>query len=108
MLYTWLITHCDTQGRIQGKTRIVRQTVVPFMHEIDLDDIAEALRLMEQQKLIILYEDDTGRPLIQVVDWWQWQTGLRYKAESHYQPPKDWEDKVTRRNDEGKFVKEES
>jgi hypothetical protein len=86
----------------------VKQTVVPFLREINVEDINEALRLMDEQKLIKLYEDDTGRPLIQVVDWWEWQTGLRYKAKSHYQSPEGWEDKVTQRNNEGKFVEEEN
>ena len=34
LLYTWLITHCDTQGRMQGKPRVVKHLVVPFIDEI--------------------------------------------------------------------------
>jgi hypothetical protein len=107
LLYTWLITHCDTQGRIPGKPKVVKQLVVPFIDEITTEDVEEALELMEQQRLIQRYKDDTGRPLIQVVDWWGWQTGLKYKAPSHYQSPKGWEDRITPRDEAGKFTKEE-
>jgi len=107
LLFTWLITHCDGQGRMPGKPKVVKQQVVPFLDEITVEDIVEALELMQETKLIILYEDKNGRSLIQITDWWDWQVGLKYKAASHYEAPKDWEDRVTLRNDDGKFIKEE-
>jgi hypothetical protein len=106
LLYTWLITHCDTQGRMQGKPRVVKHLVVPFIDEITAEDVKEALELMEQQRLIQRYEDDTGRPLIQVIDWWQWQKGLRYWSPSHYQAPDGWEDKIIPRDEAGRFAKD--
>jgi hypothetical protein len=106
LLYTWLITHCDTQGRMPGKPKVVKQQVVPFIDEFTMEDVTLALEQMVEQKLITLYTDDTGRPLIQVLDWWEWQTGLRYRAASHYQAPKAWEDKITTRDDNGRFAKE--
>ena len=36
-----------------------------------------------------------------------WQAGLKYKAASHYQAPEGWEDRVTKRDDEGKVIKDE-
>ncbi len=106
LIYTWLIPHCDSQGRLQGKPTIVKQLVVPFIEEITTGDVNEALELMENQNLVIRYTDDSGRPLIQVIDWWEWQTGLKYKAASHYQPPEGWDDKVTQRAETGRFTKE--
>jgi len=107
LLFTWLITHCDCQGRVQGKPIVIKQLVVPFIDEISVEDVAEILDLMAEQKLIIRYEDSKGRLLIQIADWWDWQTGLKYKAPSHYEPPKGWEDRVTPRDDNGKFSQEE-
>jgi hypothetical protein len=107
LLYTWLITHCDTQGRMQGKPKVVKHLVVPLVDEITTGDVEGALELMGEQRLIARYKDDTGRPLIQILDWWQWQTGLKYKSPSRYQPPKGWVDKVTNRDESGKFTKEE-
>ncbi len=107
LLFTWMITHADSQGRMQGKPKVVKQQVVPFMDEITVEDMSETLELMEVQKLIICYTDSKERSLIQIADWWDWQTGLKYKAPSHYEPPSDWEDKVTPRDDNGKFSQEE-
>jgi hypothetical protein len=106
LLYTWLITHCDTQGRMPGKPKIVKQLVVPFIDEFTIEDVMRALEQMVERKLITLYEDDTGRPLVQVLDWWEWQTGLKYRAASHYQAPEGWEDRITTRDDNGRFAKE--
>lgn len=106
LLYTWLITHCDSQGRMPGKPKVVKQQIVPFIEEITTEDIVEALELMEESKLIILYEDKKGRPLIQIADWWDWQTGLRYKAASHYEAPDRWEDRVTPRDEVGRFARD--
>lgn len=106
LLYILLITHCDSQGRIQGKPKVLKPLLVPFIDEITAEDIENALELMEEQKLIIRYEDDTGRPLIQIMDWWVWQTGLKYKGPSHWKPPEGWEDKVTPRDDDGRFTAE--
>ena len=105
LLYTWLITHCDGQGRAPGKPKVVKQQVVPFIDDIAVEDVEQALELMEEKRLVIQYEDKKGRALIQVVDWWEWQTGLKYKAASHYDAPEDWEDSVTPRDGDGRFTK---
>ena len=80
--------------------------VVPFIEEIKILDVEEALKLMEEQKLIRCYQDSNDRSLIQILDWWQWQTGLKYKAPSHYEAPEGWEDKQTQRDESGKFKTE--
>jgi hypothetical protein len=107
LLYTWLIPHCDSQGRMQGKPKTIRITVCPLIEGITTEDIAEALGLMEEQDLIIKYKDEKGRELVQVSDWWEWQTGLQYKSPSRYQPPPNWKDKVTPRDDSGRFTRDE-
>lgn len=108
LLYTWIIPHCDSQGRMLGSPRVVGQQVVPFIRGISLEEIEESLKQMEAQKLIIWYKDGKGRQLIQIADWWEWQTGLKYKSPSHYEPPKDWPDRITQRDNDGKFVKEDN
>ena len=105
LLYTWMITHADSQGRMQGKPRVIKQQIVPFFDEISMGDVAQALDLMGGQQLIIRYEDSKGRQLIQIADWWDWQSALKYKAASHYEAPANWEDRVTSRDDDGKFTR---
>ena len=108
LLFTWLITHCDSQGRMPGKPTIVKQTVVPFIEDFTVEDVDQCLRLMYKARLVKLYTDDKERELIQVVDWWEWQTGLRYRSSSHYQPPRGWTDRLTPRDEGGRFKKDES
>jgi hypothetical protein len=104
LLYTWLITHCDSQGRMPGRPQVIKQLVIPFIDEVSVVDIKAALQAMEECKLILCYKPSNGRSLIQVRDWWEWQTGLKYKAPSHYEAPDGWEDKVTSRDESGRFA----
>ena len=105
LLYTWLIPHCDSQGRMLGKPRVVKQQVVPFLDDLTIEDVTQLLQLMEKVKLIRLYEDEKGRQLIQVEDWLDYQK-LRYMAPSHYQAPEGWEDEITPRDEKGRFAVE--
>jgi hypothetical protein len=108
LLFTWLILHCDGQGRMEGKAKVVKHLVVPLFDEITEVDINQALELMDEERLIILYEDQKGRQLIQVKDWWEWQTGIKYKAASHYEAPEGWVDQITPRDDNGRFTRDGS
>ncbi|MFC1990015.1 hypothetical protein ACFLVW_05605 [Chloroflexota bacterium] len=106
LLFTWLITHCDVQGRMPAKPIVIKQQIIPFLDEITVEDVEQALKLMAGNKLIILYEDDKGRSLLQVTDWGEWQTGLHYLSPSHYKAPESWEDKLTPRDEAGRFTKQ--
>ena len=108
LLYTWLITHCDSQGRITGKPISLKALIFPLINDVDVEDIIEALEKMERQKLIITYSDDNGKSLIQIADWWEYQTKLQYKSPSRYQSPPDWEDQITPRDELGRFVSEDN
>ena len=107
LLYTWLITHCDSQGRIQGKPMFLKATIFPLMDEIGVEDITESIELMAQEGLITYYHDNKSAPLIQINDWWEYQTKLKYKAPSRFQPPEGWIDQETPRDENGRFIKED-
>ena len=107
LLFTWFITHCDSQGRMQGSPKVIKLLVVPLFLEISEEDIVVALDKMVEKNLAILYNDEKGRQLIQIADWWDWQTGLKYWPPSHYQAPSGWIDKVTTRDERGRFDKQE-
>jgi hypothetical protein len=93
LIYTWLLTHCDDQGRYAGSARKVKVQVVPLIDDIADKDVEKALAAMAKSKLIKRYADGETR-LIQIADWWEFQSGLRYRRPSRYPPPDNWQDSV--------------
>jgi hypothetical protein len=67
--------------------------VVPLLDDIAIGDVEKALAAMVKSKLIIRYTDGDMQ-LIQIADWWEFQSGLRVRYESRYPAPEGWEDKV--------------
>ena len=108
LFYTWLITHCDSQGRIPGKPMSLKALIFPLIDDMSVNDIMKSLDNMVEQRLIIRYKDNKGRGLIQINDWWEYQNGLHYKSPSRYKQPDGWEDQVTPRDDKGKFTKHDN
>lgn len=72
LLFTWLISHADDEGRLRGEPEYVKATVVP-MKDWTFDAIANYLNQMQQQGLIHYWEED-GRMIIQLIKWTQHQT----------------------------------
>lgn len=103
LLFTWFLAHCDDQGRYAGSVRKVKYEVVPLIDEITAEDVEAALEAMDGADLVIRYSED-GRDYIQVVDWWAFNAKLRYTSKSRYPPPENWIDRVTRRDEFGKFI----
>jgi hypothetical protein len=100
LIYTWLLSGCDDQGRIPGDAAELKEELAPFVDDVTADDIEGALAQMERLELVIQYEERfEGVVLTQVVDWWRWQGRLRYKQPSDYQAPSPqgecWIDCVT-------------
>jgi hypothetical protein len=93
LIYTWLLAHADDQGRYSGSARKVKAEVVPLIEEITNEDVEKALAEMEEARLIIRYTKGKTQ-LIQIADWWEFQSGLRVRYESRYPAPEGWEDKV--------------
>jgi len=93
LIYTWLLAHCDDQGRYAGSARRIKYEVVPMVDEITIDDVEKALGQMEKAKLIECYADGETQ-LIQILDWWEFQSGLRVRHESRYAAPNGWKDRV--------------
>ena len=103
LVYTWLLAHCDDQGRFSGTPRKVKALVLPLVDEVSVDEIDTALDAMEQADLIIRYCSGVHHDLIQVTDWWEYNQGLRVVAPSRYPPPPGWQDRVTDRDKMGRF-----
>lgn len=63
------------------------------MDELTIKDVETALNTMVESGLIIRYEAGKAQ-LIQIVDWWQFQSGLRVRNDSRYPAPEGWKDNV--------------
>jgi hypothetical protein len=87
LVYTWMLAHADDQGRLVGGPEHIKALVVPLIREITVEDADKALLGMRRENLIRLYLDlQTGRELVQVTDWWEYNRGLRFAAPSKYPP----------------------
>lgn len=108
LLFTWLFAHCDNQGRYAGSTKKVKAEVVPMLDDITTEDIERLLPDMDTAKLIIRYQDADGNPLLQILDWWDFQHGLKVLHASRHPAPDGWQDRVTdtvpRDSTTGRFV----
>ena len=93
LIYTWLLAHADDQGRYNGSAKKVKAEVVPLLDEITIGDVDNALDAMVEGGLIIRYEAGKTQ-LIQIVDWWEFQAGLRVRNESRYPAPEGWQDNI--------------
>jgi len=109
LIYTWLITHCDDQGRMGSSPGTIKGIVCPLRIDISEDDIRRVLVEMEERGLIKTYkpEDFTWSPiqeLLQVLDWWDYQH-LRDPQPSKYPAPRGWQDKVgtQSRDEQGRY-----
>ena len=106
LVFTWLIAHCDHQGRYAGSAKKVKAEVVPMIEDITEEDVESALAGMEEVKLIEVWKDKKFGQLLQIVDWWEFQHGLQIRHPSRYPPPEGWEDRVTElaRDTKGRFI----
>lgn len=109
LLYSWMISHADDQGRLTGKAEIIKATIVPLLDDISIEDIREALTEMEALNLIKRYKigespKTKGDTAIQLLDWYEFQA-LRDPQPSRYPAPDGWTDKAsTQKRDEfGRF-----
>ena len=72
LLFTWTITHCDDYGHMDANPKIVKAIVVPLRDQT-AEDVAKALKELEEKKLIRFYEAD-GRKYLEIDKWDAHQT----------------------------------
>jgi DNA-binding transcriptional regulator YiaG len=93
LLFTWLLAHCDDQGRYAGSARRIKAEVVPMVDELTVEGVEKALKAMASKQLITRYRDNKWGELIQIVDWWEFQATS--KTPSRYPPPDKAQEKRT-------------
>jgi hypothetical protein len=96
-LWQGIIQVADDQGRMPGTAAFVRSEVWPY-DDIPLDDVEEDLQRLEapgegeKRGFIVRYQVG-GKVYLQVVKWWDYQTG-QWAAPSDYPAPGDWQDRI--------------
>ncbi|MFC1946086.1 hypothetical protein ACFLW1_02685 [Chloroflexota bacterium] len=99
LLFTWMLSHADDQGRLSGDPNTVKALIVPLRRDISVEDVERALSDLEDVGLIKLYSAleaggwSPSDKVVQISDWWSYQA-LRDPAPSRYPPPAGWRDKV--------------
>ncbi len=102
LLWVGLITTCaDDQGRLPFKPRLIRSDIFP-LDEIDFETVESTLRRFAEAGRILIYEAG-GKSLIQILNWWRYQTPS-WAAESKYEAPAGWVDRVKVHKGAGVFT----
>lgn len=72
LLFTWMITHADDEGKLKGSSASVRATVFP-MKELKNEDVEKLLQEIVDQDLIYRWSDEHGT-YIEFPTWFKHQT----------------------------------
>lgn len=85
-----IVTVADDQGRMPDNPKLIRSDVFP-MDDISLTDIEECLTTFAKANKVLRYEAG-GKKLIQILNWWEYQTPS-WASASKFEPPKGWVDR---------------
>ena len=85
LLFTWLITHLDCEGRIYGDAQAIKSIVFP-RRNISVRKIENYLKELESCRLIFRYSVN-GNQYLWMKNFEKHQTGLRKDRESPSQIP---------------------
>lgn len=99
-----LIMAVDDQGRIFGEPAFVRAAVWP-LDDISLDDVRSSLDQMVDQMMIHVYEQMDGQLVIQMVNWWKYQS-RQWAGRSEFDPPEGWTDRIRFNGPDRKIIQE--
>jgi len=100
LVATWLIPHCDDQGRLPADPRRLKAQVFPLIDAITPAIIARAVERMATVGLVAAYSASDGTALVQFLSWWKWNEGQRRAYPSKYPAPPGWQDQVRTWKDE--------
>ena len=92
LLYVLLVLNADDQGRLQAAQDIIKLDVCPRVPDITMEAIPELLQEMEGARLVRVYDDGSGEPVMQLLQWWEEQRSLQWAYPSEYPPPDGWDD----------------
>ena len=86
-----IVTCADDQGRLLDRAGFISADVFPG-EEVQFSDIETSLERFSAENKILRYEQ-AGKKLIQVINWWDYQSP-QWVMPSKYPAPNDWIDRV--------------
>jgi hypothetical protein len=101
LLQIGMINHADDQGRGKAHPSLLRAQVFPY-DDVTLGDVAEWLRLIQNNGTIKLYAVD-GKDYYQMCNWWEYQAH-QYAMPSDYPKPDGWNDRIRKTFTKGQIV----
>ncbi len=93
LLFDRLVTQADDQGRMIADPDVVRGQCLPLVKEATAGKVARWLGQLADQEMILIYEAE-GHNLLQILNWWEYQNGMRRAYPSRWEAPPDWDDQV--------------
>lgn len=90
LLFDRLIVQCDDQGRLEGDAAVIRALCLPLIARATVKAVDKWLAELEREGMIQRYTA-SGRPLLQVTNWWDYQGGMRRSYPSRWPAPRGWE-----------------
>lgn len=93
LLWIGLFSVADDQGRCPLAPPILRSKIFPWDETITAAQILDGIRIFEQAGKIVIYQDDKGRQILQLVNWWRHQN-LQWPQPSSLPAPDGWTDRV--------------
>jgi hypothetical protein len=93
LLFDRLLCQADDQGRVRGSARQVAALCMPLIEEASPERIGLWLSDLERERMILRYVVE-GRELVQIVNWWTFQSGMKRGRRSEWSPPAGWADLI--------------
>jgi hypothetical protein len=81
----------DDQGRMLDNTALLRSLIFPYDDGLGLDVISGAIEKLAIASKIHRYQAN-GKSLLQIVNWWKYQSSASWMSPSKYPPPEGWQD----------------
>lgn len=91
LIWIGLLTcSADDQGRLLDNSRLIHSQLFP-VDDVNDSQIDQAITKFSRDSKILRYSAD-GRKLIQIRNWWRYQSP-RWCGKSKYKPPEKWIDR---------------
>lgn len=93
LLFDRMLTQADDQGRLVGDPRVVKTLCMPLIDAATPRSIEKWLGQLATHGMVTRYKA-AGVDLVQFVNWWDHQAGMKKSFPSRYPAPVGWTDRI--------------